>query len=68
MAFNRGVDDDDLLTPEQAARRLGISAGTLRHWVSQKRIEYVRMGRLTRFRPDQLQRHIDRSVQREIKR
>jgi len=38
-----------LLTIDVAANQLGISPGTLRNWISAKRIEYVKIGRLTRL-------------------
>jgi excisionase family DNA binding protein len=53
MAARRG-----LLAGEDAATYLGISAGTLRNWVSMRRIEYVKVGRLTRFSVAALDRYI----------
>jgi excisionase family DNA binding protein len=47
-----------LLSVEEAADYLGISAGTLRNWISMRRIEYVKVGRLTRFRLSALDRFI----------
>jgi excisionase family DNA binding protein len=38
-----------LLTVEDAAAYLGISNRTLRNWVSMRRIDHVKVGRLTRF-------------------
>jgi len=38
-----------LLTTEQTATLLGIKAWTLRSWVSQRKIPYVKLGRLVRF-------------------
>jgi excisionase family DNA binding protein len=38
-----------LLTVEDAAEYLGIAAGTLRNWLSARRIAYVKVGRLTRL-------------------
>src|SRR5712691_3361639 len=38
-----------LLTVEDAAECLGIAPGTLRNWLSARRIAYVKVGRLTRL-------------------
>ncbi len=38
-----------LLTVKEASEYLGISIHTLYSWVSQKKIDYVKMGRLTKF-------------------
>jgi excisionase family DNA binding protein len=38
-----------LLSVGEAAQYLGISAGTLRNWISLRRIEHVKVGRLTRI-------------------
>jgi excisionase family DNA binding protein len=47
-----------LLSVEQAAEYLGVSAGTLRNWLSARRIAYVKVGRLTRLSSDTLDRFI----------
>lgn len=47
-----------LLSVEEAADYLGISTGTLRNWLSMRRIEYVKVGRLTRIRLATLDRYI----------
>jgi len=47
-----------LLTVEAAAEQLGMSVGTLRNWLSMRRIEYVKVGRLTRIRQSALDRFI----------
>ena len=38
-----------LITIKEASEYLGISVNTLYSWVSQKRIDYVKIGRLTKF-------------------
>jgi excisionase family DNA binding protein len=48
-----------LLTLNEAAAYLGISPGTLKNWVSMKRIAYVKVGALTRFRQAALDAYID---------
>ncbi|ODS33663.1 MAG: putative phage transcriptional regulator [Candidatus Scalindua rubra] len=38
-----------LLTVVEASSYLGISVHTLYSWVSQKKIDYIKIGRLTKF-------------------
>ncbi len=38
-----------LITIKEASVYLGVSVNTLYSWVSQKKIDYVKMGRLTKF-------------------
>lgn len=47
-----------LLTLEDAAGQLGISPGTLKHWIALKRIEHVKVGKFTRFTQGALDRFI----------
>ena len=42
------------LTPAEAATYLGIELGTLRNWVSQRRIPFVRRGRVVRLHEREL--------------
>lgn len=49
---------DGLLTLEQAAAYLQLSPGTLKHWIAWRRIEHVKVGKLTRFRRSALDRWI----------
>ncbi len=37
------------MTIKEESEYLGISVNTLYSWVSQKKIDYVKMGRLTKF-------------------
>jgi excisionase family DNA binding protein len=41
---------DDLLTVKQAASYLGAAPQTVYRWVAEKKIPYVKVGRLVRFR------------------
>lgn len=43
-----------LLTLRQAAAYMGLSVHTLRQWVSQRRIPFVKLGRAVRFNPADL--------------
>lgn len=47
-----------LLSVEDAAAYLGISTGTMRNWISMRRIEHVKVGRLTRVSQGTLDRYI----------
>ena len=47
-----------LLSVEEAATYLGVSQGTLRNWLSMRRIDYVKVGRLTKLSRDTLDRYI----------
>jgi excisionase family DNA binding protein len=46
------------MTVSDAAQYLGISPGTLRNWMSMRRIGYVKVGRLTRLSPAVLDAYI----------
>jgi excisionase family DNA binding protein len=47
-----------LLSVEEAADYLGISPGTMRNWLSRRRVEYVKVGRLTRVSQAALDRYV----------
>ncbi|MBS0180020.1 MAG: helix-turn-helix domain-containing protein [Nitrospira sp.] len=48
-----------LLTVEETAAYLGLSKLTVYDWVSQRKIEHVKIGRLVKFDPRVLDRWID---------
>jgi len=48
-----------LLSLEAAAAYLGISPGTLKHWVHWRKIEYVKIGKFTKFRQQALDRFVN---------
>lgn len=50
---------DELLTIPAAAEYLGIAKGTARNWVSAKRLEFVKVGRLTKIKRSVLDRYIE---------
>jgi excisionase family DNA binding protein len=53
----------NLLDISEAAQRLGVSIHTLRGWVSQRRIKFVKLGgRRVLFREEDLDELVDRSV------
>lgn len=47
-----------LLTMEGAAAYLGLEKSTLYEWVSKRKIDYVKVGRLTKFDQQQLDKWI----------
>lgn len=46
------------MTEKEAAARLGCSVAAIRKWRYQKRLPYVKVGRLVRFRPVDLEQLI----------
>ena len=44
---------------EEAAELLGISIWTLRHWVCERKITFVKKGRMVRFRVEDLERFMN---------
>jgi len=46
---------DRILTVDEAAEKLGISAYTVRQWAREKRLPTIRLGRYWRFRESSLQ-------------
>jgi len=57
--MNRG---HQLLSVKEAAERLNISVFTLRGWISQRRVRFVKLGRRTMFLPTDLEDLINGSV------
>jgi excisionase family DNA binding protein len=47
-----------LLSVEEAAEQLGISVGTMRNWLAMRRLEHVKVGRLTRIPQTAIDRYI----------
>ena len=48
-----------LLTMKQAAEYLGLQTATLYEWVSERKISYTKIGRLTKFDRRYLDKFID---------
>lgn len=55
---------EELLTPEEAARRLGVTKHTLSNWrkYHKARLPYVRVGRLVKYRAGDLKEFIEANV------
>ena len=62
------VDIDRLLTPNQVARKLGVSVETLNVWRATKRynLPYVKVGRLVRYRATDVEAFIKSRVHGEV--
>jgi len=58
VAENRHFSRCSLLSVDEAAQYLGISSGTMRNWLSMRRIEHVKVGRLTRISQAVLERYV----------
>jgi len=55
---NREPCNGKLLGMEEACAKLGLAKWTLYGWVSQRKIAYIKIGRLTKFRPEDLESFI----------
>ena len=49
-----------LLSPQELSTALNISIETVYAWTSQKRIPYIKMGRLVRFNMDEVNKWLER--------
>ena len=52
---------DDLLTGDEVAERLKTTPRFIRRLVAERRIEYVKVGRLVRFTPEAVSDYIERN-------
>ena len=48
-----------LMSVEQLAEALGVKPATVRQWVWRRQIEYVKIGRSIRFRPETAEKMIE---------
>jgi excisionase family DNA binding protein len=55
------LSSQPLLSVSEAAALLGIKVWTLRQWLSQRKIAYVKVGRLTKLRPEDITAFIERN-------
>jgi excisionase family DNA binding protein len=51
-----------LLNVDEASERLGLKASTLRFWIWQRRIAFVRIGRAVRVSEDTIREVIERGT------
>lgn len=63
MTATRAGDDDQLLTPREAAERLCMSYAWLRKKVAAREVPYVRLGRSVRFTETHLREIIKANTQ-----
>ena len=54
--------DTTLMETKEAAQFLGCAPGTLRNWVSEKRVPFIKVGRLVRFRRCDLTQWLDANL------
>lgn len=59
------MTDEKLLTPEQVAERLQVTVQTIYTWMRSGYLPSVKMGRLWRIRPDDLENFIKSQKTRE---
>ena len=57
-----------LWNKQQAANYLGIAVNTLNHWICDRRIPFIKMGSLVKFRKADLDRFIARNVRGKLNR
>lgn len=50
---------DKMLSPKELAVVLGISLETLYVWTAQRRIPHIKIGRLVRFKLDEVKKWLD---------
>lgn len=64
LAQERGSDQaaTPWMSPEQAARYLGIALGTLRNWTSARYIPFARRGRVVRYHRDAIDKWLGRGA------
>jgi excisionase family DNA binding protein len=56
------MEQEGLLRVREAASRLGLREATLRTWMSSGRIEFVKIGRASRFKPETIEEVIRRGT------
>jgi excisionase family DNA binding protein len=57
----------EFLGTDEAAEYLGISRNTLYEWIIQRKVPYLKVGRLVKFRKDDLQAWLTKRSQAEQK-
>ncbi len=55
--------ESKLLNYQEASERLGLAPQTLRTWVSQGRIPFLKLGRAVRFSPEMLEKIMTEGVE-----
>lgn len=57
-----------LLTLDETAAYLGVSKLTMYEWVNKRKIEYIKVGRLVKFREQTLERWLERNTVKPLNR
>lgn len=60
---SQGRQESKLLNYQEAAERLGLAPQTLRTWVHQGRIPFLKLGRAVRFSPEMLEKIMTEGVE-----
>jgi excisionase family DNA binding protein len=64
------MSDTDSLSPilgnDEAAAFIGCTPSTLRSWVAERKVPFVRVGRLVRFRRADLEDFLERNLVRPL--
>lgn len=55
-------NDNKLLNMDEASNLLGLKKSTLYQLVMRKQITHVKLGKLTRFRPEDIQAYINKNL------
>ena len=55
---------DDLLTPEELAKKLGVKLSTIYNWVHIEYIPTIHIGRLIRFRSESIRKWLEKKESR----
>ena len=55
-------DTNVLMTVDETAAYLRLAPWTIRHWVSQRKLPYVRLGRSVRFRRKDMERFVTQNL------
>ena len=61
------VDNNRLLNMDEASHLLGIKKSTLYDWVMRKQIGHVKVGKLTKFTPNDIQTYINKNKVEPVK-
>lgn len=67
MSSEGNYRGDERLNYQEAADFLGVSVSTLQHWVCQRRVEHLKVGRRVFFRRSAPISFLDSCVQAAIK-
>ncbi len=64
----RSTTTNRLLTLEETAAYLGVSKLTMYEWVNKRKIEYIKVGRLVKFRERTIEQWIEKHTVKPLNR